>query len=82
MATCRINLELQELVGLPNYSNVTIGPARIEREVEDTPEARAKAFEEIGEELREVLGQQRRIILEAVKEFAKQGKYADVRNAK
>lgn len=82
MATCRVSLSAQELIGLPQYSNVTIGPAFIEREVEDTKEDRAAAFAEMGNEIRGVLGEQRRIVLEAVKAFAQSGGYQDVRNQK
>jgi len=81
MATCKVSLALEELIGLPNYSNVRVGPAHIEREVEDTPEARKQAFDEIADELNTVLGEQRTAVLNAVKAFAASGGYGDVRKA-
>lgn len=79
---CVVSLAMEELIGLPNYSNVRIAPQIVYRVVPDDPKAREKAFEEMGLELRDALGQQRRIILDAIKAFAKQGGYGDVRQAR
>jgi hypothetical protein len=40
-------MSVAEKVGLPNYSNVDVGPAVIERYVEDDPDAIRKALAEI-----------------------------------
>lgn len=81
MAVSKVSLTLAEKVGLPNYSNVDIGPVTIEREVEDTPEARAKALLAINGELQEILAQLRRTTLEAIKAFAQAGGYGDVKHS-
>jgi hypothetical protein len=80
MATATISCSIEEKVGLPQYSNVTIGPVTITRECDDTPEARKALREEIHAELREDLAKERGIVLEAIKAFAKDGGYGDVRN--
>lgn len=41
----RVKGGAEEKIGLPNYSNVTIGPISVERFVEDTPEGIEKGIE-------------------------------------
>lgn len=40
----RVAVQLSNLIGLPAYSNVTVGPILIERYVRDTPEERKRAM--------------------------------------
>ena len=80
---CTVSASAQELVGLPSYSNITIGPITITRDVEDdTPEGRKAALKEIHEEIREDLAAERSFMLKAVEAFAKSGGYGDVRQAR
>lgn len=76
-----ISLSCAEKVGLPNYSNVDIGPAVLTRIVDDGDDAHVQAeFAKIGGVLEHVIAQQREITLEALKAFAAAGGYRDVRN--
>ena len=77
MAKCWVSKAMEEKIGLPNYSNVTIGPVVIAREVDDTPAARAMALQQIEEELHTDLARARVVTLEAVQAFAKEGGYGD-----
>lgn len=76
-----IGAQASELVGLPKFSNVTIGPFVAYRWVEARDDA------DLERELLDLAGvingaitHQREIVLEAVKAFARSGKYGDVRN--
>ena len=75
-----VSFSLGEKVGLPEYSNVDIGPITIARVVENTKEAKAAAKAEILEELQEDIAVMRKTVLTAIREFAKSGGYGDVRN--
>lgn len=44
--TAKVSMSAQALVGLKNYSNVTVGPAIVERLVLDTPEDIARGLAE------------------------------------
>lgn len=46
MELVKVSMAVAEKVGLPNYSNVDIGPAVVERLVENTPEAIQKGLAE------------------------------------
>jgi hypothetical protein len=60
----RVSASVSEKIGLPNYSNVDVGPIVIERWCEDTPEARQRTLTECTDEAELVAGQQRTIFLQ------------------
>lgn len=64
----RVAAQISALIGLPAYSNVTVGPIMIERWVENTKEARLAALAEINEEIEEIAAHQRKLILDSMAE--------------
>ena len=64
----RVAAQISALIGLPAYSNVTVGPIMIERWVENTKEARLAALAEINEEIEEIAALQRKLILDSLAE--------------
>ncbi len=63
-----ISFQMSELVGLPNYSNVVIGPASVTRFVcEDDVEA---GYEKCYEDVEHILGAKRDLILETLQKAA------------
>jgi hypothetical protein len=82
MTTCEIGLTVEELIGLPNYSNVRIAPQMVRKTVEDTPEAIEAGFAQIAEDVGRALAVQREVVFNSVKAAAKAGKYADIREAR
>jgi len=63
----RVCVQVSELFGLPQYSNVTIGPILIERWVKDTPSERRAGLEECAAEVEEQLAIQRDAVVSLVK---------------
>jgi hypothetical protein len=74
-----VTISLYDEIGLPSYSKVGVGPVTLSRVVDDTPEARKKAAEELTDEVKDILGHLREVTLDAVKAFAKSGGYGDAR---
>lgn len=73
--------QASELVGLPAYSNVTVGPFAAYRMVDDGTEDELKEhFRELSAVVEGAVQQQRDVVLNAVKAFAAGGGYKDVRN--
>lgn len=60
----KITMGLHEKIGLPDFSNVDIGPISIERYVEDTQEARVAGLREITAECEELLAEERKKVLD------------------
>jgi hypothetical protein len=67
MERVRVSMSVEEKIGLPNFSNVVIGPISLESWCDDTPEARKAALKEITEECEEHLGVERTKVLEWLK---------------
>lgn len=63
-----VSVQLAEKVGLPKFSNVDIGPIVIGKWVEDTPEARRAAMDEITAECEDVMMNERGKVLQFLKD--------------
>lgn len=61
-------VQISELIGLPKYSNVTMGPIMSEGWCEDTPEARKAKQRELMAEVAEIAGEYRNMILESLRD--------------
>lgn len=59
-----VTMQASELIGLPNYSNVTLGPASVTRFVEDTSEARAGGLRDCAKEAEGIIAEERESILD------------------
>lgn len=57
----------EELIPTVQYGNVKIGPAYVERYVEDTPEARVQGLKDCFMESQKVLGALREVFLSEIK---------------
>jgi hypothetical protein len=68
--------QASELIGLPNYSNVTVGPFAAYRLIDEGDDLHIKQeFSKLGEVVESVVSQQRQIVLDSVKAFAAAGGY-------
>lgn len=56
-----------EKIGMPNYSNVDLGPVSVMRFVKDTPETRVEGIRETVLECETVIGEERAEVLKVVK---------------
>lgn len=61
-----VTMQLSELVGLPNYSNVTVGPGSVTRFVVDTPEAVSKGLRDCAVAVEQILAEEREPVLQMV----------------
>jgi hypothetical protein len=68
METAKLRFGLEEKIGLPDFSNIVVGPISIERSCEDTKEERARVMAEMIEEVEEILAQERTKVLDWLKE--------------
>lgn len=86
-----IGVQASELVGLPQYSNVTVGPFVAFRNIADPAvehpddpnkqtEQLKLEYQKLGEAVEQGVSEQRQLILNALKKFAADGGYSDVRN--
>ena len=57
---------VSEKIGLPNYSNVDLGPISMTRYVEDNEAARTEAFKMMTREVEAVVAQERAHVLSAL----------------
>lgn len=57
----------KETIPTAQYANITIGPAWVEKYVEDTPEAIRTGLQECLEAAEEVLGEERDRLVEAIR---------------
>lgn len=64
---CLITVGSEEKIGLPNYSNVVVGPIRFSRFVKDTTEDRYHGAKGTMIEVEKIMGEERQVILDAVK---------------
>lgn len=62
-----VSFAVEEKIGLPNYSNVTVGPATVIRFVKDTPEARAEGLRDCAAETEGILHEERKPVLELIR---------------
>lgn len=68
-----ITVSCSEKVGLPNYSNVDVGPVTLTRFVEDDPQVREQAFADGMREVEKVVAVERGHVLAAVGQQIKSG---------
>lgn len=61
-----ISMQASELIGLPQYSNVTVGPAMVQRFVPDTEEGRYEGLKEAAKTCERIVGEERSVVLEIV----------------
>lgn len=62
----QVSMAVHELIGLPQYSNVTIGPAVVTRFVRDTKDDRENGLKECSEEVEKVVSVIRDEVLENI----------------
>jgi hypothetical protein len=62
-----ISFTVEEKIGLPEYSNITVGPVTIHRFVHDTVADRKHGLKETASEVEQVLAEEREIIYEALR---------------
>lgn len=65
-----VSQQISELIGLPNYSNLTIGPTKVTVVCEDSDEAIQESIKRINFIVESTLAEQREIILETIKSQA------------
>lgn len=63
----KVTSSANEKIGMPNYSNVTLGPFYVTRFVEDDPEAIKEGLREGVLACEEVIGEERGAVVEVVK---------------
>lgn len=63
----RISFSLAEKVGLPNYSNIDVGPCGLEKWVEDDPDAIRKGRDELIEQVEEFMAIERTKVYDFIK---------------
>lgn len=64
----RVRNGAQELINIGNYSNVTIGPASVERFVEDDPDAIKEGMRECLMLSESVLAEERENVLKSIRD--------------
>lgn len=69
----KVHFHVGEKIGLPNYSNVDIGPASVERFVEDTPEAIEEGLRDATAAAEKILAEDRDKVLAAVRKAREAG---------
>lgn len=63
-----VSMQASELIGLPNYSNVTIGPASVTRFVPDTAEDREAGLKQCAMEAEKIIAEERELVLQIVQQ--------------
>lgn len=61
-----VTMQLSELIGLPSYSNVTVGPGSVTRFVTDTPDGVAQGLRACALAVETILAEERQPVLEMV----------------
>jgi hypothetical protein len=79
--TVEIGMQFEELIGLPNFSNVRIATQVVRRTVTDNEEAVKAGFAECQAQCGQALAEARELVLLSVKAAAKKGSYGDVRQS-
>jgi hypothetical protein len=62
-----VTMQLSELIGLPNYSNVTVGPGSVTRFVQDTPDGIRQGLTECAVAVEGILAEEREPVLNLVR---------------
>lgn len=62
-----VTFQASELIGLPNYSNVTIGPGSVTRFVADDPEARKAGLRDCVREVEKIIAEEREVVLDLIR---------------
>jgi hypothetical protein len=62
-----VTMQLSELIGLPNYSNVTVGPGSVTKFVKDSEEGVAEGLRACAVSVEAILAEEREPILDMVK---------------
>lgn len=62
-----VTYQTSELIGLPNYSNVTCGPAAVWRFVKDGKESIANGLKECALATEDIVAEERAIVIESLK---------------
>lgn len=60
-----VTMQASELIGLPQYSNVTVGPASVTRFVPDSEVP--QGLKDTAKEVEQIIGEERELVLEIVK---------------
>jgi hypothetical protein len=63
-----VTMQASELIGLPNYSNVTVGPASVTRFVK--ADAVAEGLKTTAQEVEKIIAEERELVLDIVKKTA------------
>ena len=63
-----VSMVLSEKIGLPNYSNVDVGPATVTRFVKDTVEDRRRGLRDCADDVEYILAVEREPVLQLVRE--------------
>lgn len=63
-----VTMQLSELIGLPNYSNVTVGPGSVTRFVVDSDQGVAEGLRSCADAVENILAEEREPVLNMVKE--------------
>jgi hypothetical protein len=61
-----VTMTLEEKIGLPNYSNVTVGPATVYRFVKDDENSRQQGLRECSEDCEYILAYEREPVLKLI----------------
>src|SRR5437764_12535075 len=62
-----VGFQVSELIGLPNYSNVTVGPAFCMAFAKNDQDSRRAAMRELADDVEAIAREQRQIILNIVR---------------
>lgn len=62
-----VTMQLSELIGLPNYSNVTVGPGSVTKFVTDSEEGIADGLRACAVAVETILAEEREPVLDLVK---------------
>lgn len=62
-----VSMQLSELIGLPNYSNVTVGPGSVTKFVKDTVDGVAEGLDSCAASVERILAAEREPVIEMVK---------------
>lgn len=61
-----VTMQLSELIGLPNYSNITVGPGSVTRFVKDTDEDVADGLAKCAIQVENILASEREPVLQMI----------------
>lgn len=61
-----VTMQLSELIGLPNYSNITVGPGSVTRFVKDTDDTVADGLTKCALQVENILAAEREPVLQMI----------------